>query len=127
FRGRWSPSLGLGSHRKWLSPGAFGLVTLGLLVVLPLGPLAPGEAQAQGFLRVSPGPLAKAHSHLEGLSNCTQCHEKGAGIPDFKCLSCHDHSNLKRRVAVGKGFHASAVVKGKPCYTCHSDHKGTNF
>ncbi len=45
------------------------------------------------FLRlaaqISPGALSSPHSHLEGISNCTQCHELGNKVSDNKCLACH--------------------------------------
>jgi len=75
--------------------------------------------------QLSPGELSKAHSHLEGLSNCTKCHILGEKVSGKKCLDCH--TELKVRVVAGKGYHASAEVKGKECVGCHSDHHGRNF
>ena len=42
-----------------------------------------------GFSQISPGELAKVHAHLEGMSNCTQCHSLGAKVSNEKCLDCH--------------------------------------
>ncbi|HXI09689.1 MAG TPA: hypothetical protein VNK06_02695, partial [Thermodesulfobacteriota bacterium] len=39
---------------------------------------------------ISPGDLAKGHAKYEGITNCTQCHKLGSGVPDSKCLDCHD-------------------------------------
>jgi hypothetical protein len=79
------------------------------------------NAQAQ----LSPGKLTKAHSKLEGMANCTQCHTIGDKISEQKCLSCHKEINV--RITAKKGFHVSAQVKGKECITCHSEHHGLNF
>lgn len=75
--------------------------------------------------QISPGKLTKAHTDLEGIGNCTQCHELGAKISEQKCLSCHQP--LKTRISQNKGFHVSKDVKGKQCISCHSEHHGLNF
>lgn len=75
--------------------------------------------------QLSPGDLSKAHSHLEGLKNCTQCHELGQKISESKCLNCH--KALSQRIQANKGYHVSKEVKGKSCIQCHSDHHGLGF
>jgi hypothetical protein len=77
------------------------------------------------YTQISPGELVKVHSHLEGLSNCTQCHVLGKKVANQKCLACH--TELKARIDAQKGYHASSEPKGKECVTCHSDHHGLNF
>jgi len=75
--------------------------------------------------QLSPGDLSDLHSHLEGLSNCTQCHVLGNKVSNDKCLACH--SEIQERITLNKGYHVSAEVKGKQCIVCHSDHNGKNF
>lgn len=75
--------------------------------------------------QISPGPLSEVHAHLEGLSNCTQCHDLGHKVTNEKCLSCH--SLLNARIIEKKGFHVSTEVKGKDCVTCHNEHHGRKF
>ena len=75
--------------------------------------------------QISPGPLVSAHSHLEGLTNCTHCHTLGAKVSNDKCLACH--LEVKARVDQKKGYHSSAEVQGKTCTSCHNDHHGTTF
>lgn len=75
--------------------------------------------------QISPGELAKVHSHLEGLSNCTKCHILGKKVSNQKCLECH--SEIKAKIDARKGYHGSAEVTGKECVKCHSDHHGLNF
>jgi hypothetical protein len=70
--------------------------------------------------QISPGPLSKAHSDLEGISNCTQCHESGQEISGTKCLSCH--SEIKTQISSGHGFHFANSTS--PCITCHKEHLG---
>ena len=36
--------------------------------------------------QLSPGDLANAHKNLEGLENCTKCHEIGKKVLPEKCL-----------------------------------------
>ncbi len=78
-----------------------------------------------GVAQISPGDLAKVHAHLEGMSNCTQCHTLGSKVSNEKCLECH--KEIKTRVGESKGFHASAKIKNKECTVCHSDHYGRNY
>lgn len=77
------------------------------------------------FAQLSPGDLAKAHEHLEGTMNCTQCHTLGETVSNEKCLNCHQE--LKTRIDQRKGYHISDEVKGKACASCHNDHHGKNF
>jgi hypothetical protein len=75
--------------------------------------------------QLSPGDLSKPHSHLEGMSNCTQCHVLGNKVSGEKCLVCH--TEVQKRIALQKGYHSSSDVKGKECFSCHSEHNGKNF
>ena len=45
------------------------------------------------YAQLSPGDLTKAHANLEGLSNCTKCHELGDKVTNTKCLDCHKDIN----------------------------------
>jgi len=81
--------------------------------------LIPLQAQ------ISPGDLSNPHAHLEGLSNCTQCHVLGEKVSNEKCLKCH--TEIQTRITLQKGFHSSREVKGKECLSCHSEHNGKNF
>jgi hypothetical protein len=77
------------------------------------------------YAQLSPGELAADHSHLEGMTNCTQCHILGNKITNEKCLACH--TEVQDRITLKKGYHSSAEVNGKECFACHSDHHGKNF
>lgn len=75
--------------------------------------------------QISPGDLCNAHAYLEGVSNCTKCHDIGNKVTREKCLYCHNE--IKQNIAANKGYHASSDVKGKECVVCHNDHHGKNF
>ena len=75
--------------------------------------------------QISPGKLVSAHSKLEGLSNCTACHELGKKVISEKCLDCH--KEIKNLISQKKGYHSSTEVTGKDCFSCHSDHHGLKF
>ena len=79
----------------------------------------------QCLAQISPGKLVSAHAKLEGISNCTTCHELGNKVTIEKCLECH--KEIKSLINQGKGYHISVNVKGKDCFVCHSDHHGLNF
>ncbi|MDB4964014.1 MAG: hypothetical protein JWP01_4013 [Myxococcales bacterium] len=96
------------------------------LVVMLL--LVRSAAYADDFFSSSPGPLASSHASLDNQNQCNDCHIDGTNaVSNNKCLSCHDHQDLQGRINAGKGFHASANVKGKECKTCHGEHKGRGF
>lgn len=79
----------------------------------------------KSLAQLSPGKLSQAHSKLEGLSNCTQCHSIGNKVANQNCLNCH--KELAGRIARHKGYHASVAIKGKECIACHSEHHGLGF
>lgn len=77
------------------------------------------------YPQISPGELTKAHANLEGLSNCTKCHQLGEQILNSKCLDCH--SEIKELMNLNRGYHSSSDVRNKDCWSCHSEHHGRNF
>lgn len=79
----------------------------------------------QVFSQISPGDLAQPHSHLEGMSHCTDCHTLGQKVSNEKCLACH--SLLNDRIKNKQGYHSSKEISGKECIICHSDHHGKKF
>jgi len=101
------------------------LVLLGLGVGLGVG--ARTARADDDFFSSSPGPLSQSHASLEGQDHCNDCHTGGRGLSPQKCLDCHDHADMKARIASGKGFHSSPLVKGKPCESCHLEHKGRGY
>lgn len=98
------------------------IVIAAALLALPTGALAQSD-----FFSSSPGDLSRSHASIDGSDNCNECHDGGKATNDRKCLGCHDHQNLKKRIDSGLGFHASAKVRGKKCETCHLEHKGRSF
>lgn len=75
--------------------------------------------------QLSPGDLTISHAHLDGISNCTQCHVLGNKVSSEKCLVCH--TEIKERIDKKKGYHSSSDVAGAECALCHSEHNGKNF
>jgi len=93
------------------------LVAVGALTALASFP--GGAARADVF---SPGPLARVHQQLEGLANCTKCHEAGRQLRGEKCLSCH--LEIGDRVARGQGLHGRLPESERACQHCHHEHQG---
>lgn len=79
------------------------------------------SAQSQ----ISPGELTASHSDLEGISNCTKCHDLGNKVTNEKCLACHDE--IQEFIDNRSGYHYSSEVRGKDCFECHSEHHGRKF
>ncbi|MCC7003718.1 MAG: hypothetical protein IT357_16285 [Gemmatimonadaceae bacterium] len=80
---------------------------------------SPAQAQL-----VSPGKLSAAHAQLDGMTNCTKCHDLGKrGASDTKCLGCH--TTIRTRIEAKEGLHATYT--GKSCASCHKDHFGADF
>ncbi len=95
-------------------PAMVGIVMI-LLVVVGL----PNVVSAQ----LSPGKLSSSHSHLEGIKNCTRCHDLGKKSVQNNCLHCH--TLLGERIEAGKGLHARAEYRD--CHLCHNEHHGEDF
>lgn len=80
---------------------------------------AAGAARAQ----LSPGPLSRAHSHLEGAAHCLDCHAPARGVAPERCLACH--TALGRRIEAGEGLHSRPGHRD--CRSCHIEHHGREF
>lgn len=94
-------------------------VFFGLIIFVSV----PGGVVAQ---IISPGRLSKAHSFLEGISKCTQCHELGeASIITQKCLNCH--TPIEKSILEFTGFHGRDEIIEQSCSNCHKDHFGIDF
>lgn len=70
----------------------------------------------------SPGELAKAHSSLSGLSQCTKCHPAGGQLSQATCVACHDE--LQPRLGKGLGLHGRIPEEKRNCESCHHEHQG---
>lgn len=91
------------------------------LVVLAIVACTAGSAHGQ---LVSPGPLSAPHAKLEGIRQCTACHQLGQrGADPQRCLECHDA--LAARLGATSGYHAT--VRNRPCGSCHAEHYGRDF
>jgi len=80
------------------------------------------------WAQISPGPLSRAHQSLNGSTNCTSCHKLASGQATFKCLDCH--TEISKRLAEGKGLHATYHLSpgsSQDCSRCHSEHNGEDF
>ncbi|MBZ4418602.1 cytochrome c3 family protein [Myxococcus sp. RHSTA-1-4] len=82
--------------------------------------LGASGARAGDFF--SPGELARPHAALEGLSNCTKCHEAGQKLSQERCLSCH--TELASGIRAGEGFHGRIPASERACESCHREHQG---
>lgn len=77
------------------------------------------------FGQISPGELSNAHANMEGMSNCTKCHDLGHKVTNAKCLDCH--KEIQSLIKQKRGYHANAKVKAQDCFECHSEHHGKKF
>ena len=75
--------------------------------------------------QVSPGPLSKSHSSLDGATECFKCHAgtmAKTGM-DGRCLACH--TEIAWMQARTRGTHAR--LNKKECVSCHPEHGGREF
>jgi len=93
---------------------------LALLALLGAAPAGPALADI-----FSPGPLARPHAQLEGLANCTKCHEAGEQLSPEHCLACH--KELRPTLLSGKGLHGRIPPAERDCEKCHHEHQGRDF
>ncbi len=110
-----------GELKQRLSAMPFPLKPVGRALLMAVLLCVALRATAQ----ISPGKLSEAHAHLEGVSNCTQCHDLGNKVPDNKCLACHEE--IEELIRAGRGYHASREVQSKTCVRCHNEHHGRKF
>jgi hypothetical protein len=95
------------------------VVTLYVLCTIAKSAIAqPGG----NFFSSSPKPLSQSHAHLDDPARCNDCHVNGSRVVSSDlCTACH------KKVATGRGYHASIAVKGRACVTCHKEHKDRGF
>ena len=86
------------------------------ILLISLLVFAPPIVHAQ----ISPGELSRAHQNLEGVTNCSQCHESGAEITGNKCLTCH--AEIRKQIEARRGYHFA--ISASSCVTCHKEHLG---
>lgn len=105
---------------QWPQPRSRGYSVIEIALILLIGALA-GPATAQ----LSPGKLSDAHSELEGITRCTQCHDVGQAISGEKCLTCH--TAIREHIDRGEGYHAGGEVDPAACAVCHAEHHGRDY
>ena len=104
------------TKQQWHSPGGISFFMLCIFFLFP----------QYGSAQISPGELAEPHAFLEGITNCTKCHDLGKGLSNNKCLSCHKEIGV--RLQKKRGFHHTiSKSEKKECYVCHADHAGRSF
>jgi nitrate/TMAO reductase-like tetraheme cytochrome c subunit len=75
---------------------------------------------------ISPGKLSNAHSFLNGISNCVQCHEiRNPSISNERCLDCH--VPIDSTIVQMRGVHGQPDVLDQNCSNCHQEHFGEEF
>jgi hypothetical protein len=89
----------------------------GLAVVAVSCSAAGAEGSPQ--LRVSPGPLTRAHAALEGVTRCARCHDATPALSASRCLACH--ARVADRIARKRGVHRDVR---DDCARCHPEHRG---
>ena len=94
------------------------LVRIAILAACSLAPASRADV-------FSPGPLAKSHEDLEGLTNCTKCHAPGGQLSSDRCLDCH--KEIQVRVAKKHGLHGLLSDAERNCNLCHHEHQGRDF
>jgi hypothetical protein len=92
-------------------------MTVMAVFAIAVGVAHPADAQLGSLL--SPGRLTRPHTELEGMANCTECHERGRGVSATRCLSCH--KPVADRIARRVGIHRNVT---NDCVQCHVEHSG---
>lgn len=83
--------------------------------------LSAARAAGATQVQISPGPLARAHVSLEGVGNCSKCHDAGRELSPDKCLGCH--KPIADRIARKVGVHRAVA---DDCSKCHVEHRGAD-
>ena len=77
----------------------------------------------------SPGPLTLGHAAWDDEAGCLECHVtvgSKAPLDPQRCLGCHDHDDIRARIAMRRGLHASPPFRVE-CQLCHREHKGRSY
>lgn len=83
--------------------------------------ISSGEASGQ---LISPGRLSTVHADLEGIRQCTTCHEfRQRGVSGDRCLECH--LPLAEQIEAEAGYHGQ--IETADCAECHKEHFGREF
>ncbi len=93
-------------------------VRIALVLLMGCFPLLQAPAQL-----VSPGKLSRFHKHLEGVKNCTKCHNFGKSSFRENCLDCH--KEIRTHIKKATGFHY--YTRKIECSRCHKEHHGRDF
>ncbi|MGA7755450.1 MAG: hypothetical protein WCB05_21650 [Candidatus Sulfotelmatobacter sp.] len=115
----------IATGNNFLVARIWNLAKAGLLGAIVLSALW-NTVSAEG--QISPGPLSRAHQSINGLTDCTHCHEISPAEQTYKCLSCH--TEIASRIGARKGLHASynpQTESSQKCASCHSEHNGLDF
>lgn len=103
-----------------------GIVRIAIVVAIAACGANDAQPVVIPVMLSSPGPLVIGHAELDDLGACNRCHvDNSPEIDANKCVSCH--RTLGQRIMQNRGFHASAAVRGKPCESCHMDHRGRGY
>lgn len=92
-----------------------GRITVLVAVALATTLLVIGASALQGDDTLSPGPIHEEHTD----AGCNDCHSAWQGVPDEKCLDCHDE--VENPDEATGASHANYTA---PCDSCHTDHRG---
>ena len=92
-------------------------------VALPCAVLLCAMSLSTRAQIASPGKLSHAHAKLEGVNNCTRCHNFGEKSFRDNCLQCH--TEIRSRIDAARGYHY--FTRKLECARCHKEHHGREF
>jgi pSer/pThr/pTyr-binding forkhead associated (FHA) protein/thioredoxin reductase/NAD-dependent dihydropyrimidine dehydrogenase PreA subunit len=123
----WRPSTDITPSHVGKIAVLSSLVAAGIIGALVL----IGPAQADALIN---HPLSESHAskafavQAEELgieSGCTACHSPGNGVPQAKCVACHEGFETVRDLHVASSTKAPhQSLPGSACTGCHFEHRG---
>ena len=99
----------LSLRRPWLSTLTLAAILSGAAIAIFATGIATGDRRA--FL---PGGFSSAHSRVQGLEQCDQCHQPFQHVSRAACERCHHQT----------GHATMAADRGPRCAQCHAEHRG---
>lgn len=120
----WRPSTDI-------NEGSVGKVAVlsSLVAAVAVGAILLGTAQADALIN---HPLSEAHASQAFVdqagelgidSGCAACHSAGNGVPQGKCLACHEGFEGVRTAHAGDAADGREPP-GSTCIACHTEHQG---
>ncbi len=109
--------------RRHFHPWLVWLVPAACAVALAQAASADGTVPREAWAPDPSAVRSSVHAELAARQSCRSCHDETQSPNDGKCLDCH--TEIQAAIDRRRGYHHNvAIVEGRPCASCHREHRG---